>query len=259
MANGGTGTATAFTTGSVIFAGASGTYTQDNANFFWDNTNDRLGVGNAAPSTRLHAQGASDYSGTSSYSPVVTINSFDGYQGSLITGTLGSRFTSYNVRQGLKISSEASLTFHALNYDFDWQMGTVTAANEANDTNLKMRLTNVGNLKIGGVAARGTTEGTNQLVLFNGTAPGGTLTNGGSIFCAGGEIKVADAAGNITQISPHDKLGNWIHDETNYMGRRLRVDLERMLAALDDMLFEKLGERFVESYLIDKNIIRFYG
>jgi hypothetical protein len=53
VANGGTGTATAFTAGSVIFAGASGVYSQDNANFFWDDTNNRLGVG----TTTVNADG----------------------------------------------------------------------------------------------------------------------------------------------------------------------------------------------------------
>jgi len=46
---GGTGTTTAFTIGSIVFAGASGVYTQNNANFFWDNTNTRLGIKTAAP------------------------------------------------------------------------------------------------------------------------------------------------------------------------------------------------------------------
>jgi hypothetical protein len=54
VANGGTGTATAFTAGSVVFAGASGVYTQDNANLFWDNTNDRLGIGTSSPTSKLH-------------------------------------------------------------------------------------------------------------------------------------------------------------------------------------------------------------
>jgi hypothetical protein len=45
VANGGTGTGTAFTAGSVVFAGASGVYNQNNANLFWDNTNVRLGIG----------------------------------------------------------------------------------------------------------------------------------------------------------------------------------------------------------------------
>jgi hypothetical protein len=56
---GGTGTTTAFTAGSVVFAGASGVYTQDNANLFWDNTNDRLGIGTSSPSSngRLSVNG----------------------------------------------------------------------------------------------------------------------------------------------------------------------------------------------------------
>jgi hypothetical protein len=45
VANGGSGISTAFTKGSVIFAGVSGVYTQNNASFFWDNTNGRLGIG----------------------------------------------------------------------------------------------------------------------------------------------------------------------------------------------------------------------
>lgn len=49
VTNGGTGTATQFTLGSVVFAGASGVYTQDNATFFWDNTNKRLGLGTTSP------------------------------------------------------------------------------------------------------------------------------------------------------------------------------------------------------------------
>jgi hypothetical protein len=48
VANGGTG-ATTFTEGSVVFAGASGTYTQDNAGLFFNSTNNRLGIGTASP------------------------------------------------------------------------------------------------------------------------------------------------------------------------------------------------------------------
>ena len=56
VANGGTNAST-FTAGSVVFAGASGTYTQNNASFFWDNTNARLGLGTSAPSKKLHVVG----------------------------------------------------------------------------------------------------------------------------------------------------------------------------------------------------------
>jgi hypothetical protein len=42
-----------FTPGSVIFAGSSGTLTQDNSEFFWDDTNHRLGIGTATPAAPL--------------------------------------------------------------------------------------------------------------------------------------------------------------------------------------------------------------
>jgi hypothetical protein len=64
VANGGTGTATAFTAGSVVFAGASGVYSQDNANLFWDNTNDRLGIGTTSPASKLDVSGAIRATGT---------------------------------------------------------------------------------------------------------------------------------------------------------------------------------------------------
>lgn len=57
VTSGGTGTGTAFTAGSVVFAGASGVYTQNNANFFWDNTNSRLGVKTATPSYNVDVIG----------------------------------------------------------------------------------------------------------------------------------------------------------------------------------------------------------
>jgi hypothetical protein len=53
VANGGTGTATAFTAGSVVFAGASGVYAQDNASLFFDDTNNRLGIGTVSPDASL--------------------------------------------------------------------------------------------------------------------------------------------------------------------------------------------------------------
>ena len=42
------------TAGSILFAGAASDLQQDNANLFWDNTNNRLGIGTAAPATVGH-------------------------------------------------------------------------------------------------------------------------------------------------------------------------------------------------------------
>ena len=48
------GTLTGVTQGSVVFGGAGETFAQDNANFFWDDGNDRLGIGTATPTATLH-------------------------------------------------------------------------------------------------------------------------------------------------------------------------------------------------------------
>ena len=65
VANGGTNTSTAFAAGSVVFAGASGTYTQDNGGLFYDNTNDRLGIGTTSPGVKLDVVGTTRMQNTS--------------------------------------------------------------------------------------------------------------------------------------------------------------------------------------------------
>lgn len=52
LGNGGTG-GTTFTAGSVLFSNGT-RIQQDNTNFFWDDTNNYLGIGVAAPQGRLH-------------------------------------------------------------------------------------------------------------------------------------------------------------------------------------------------------------
>jgi hypothetical protein len=101
VANGGTGTNTAFTAGSVVFAGASGVYSQDNANLFWDNANDRLGIGTATPLVRLNVEGG-DFllrggiidigptAGANGAGRISTVRGGDGVSGNLIFGTLNS-------------------------------------------------------------------------------------------------------------------------------------------------------------------------
>lgn len=50
----GTTTLTGMTTGSLLFSGASSALSQDNANLFWDDTNNRLGIGTASPAHPLN-------------------------------------------------------------------------------------------------------------------------------------------------------------------------------------------------------------
>jgi hypothetical protein len=50
------------------------------------------------------------------------------------------------------------------------------------------------------IAARGTTEPTNAINLYDGTAPAGTLTNGVTLYSGSGKLKSADAAGTIGHV-----------------------------------------------------------
>ena len=163
VANGGTGTATAFTTGSVVFAGASGTYSQNNANLFWDNTNIDLGIG---------TNSLASISGASIQISNATQQT--------IRLTDGSNNTDLQC-----ISGSAYLWNRADNF---LSFGT-------NNTE-RARIDSSGNLLVGGTAARGTTVGSAHFDIFNGTAPAGTLTNGISLYSSSGDFNFMDASGN---------------------------------------------------------------
>lgn len=52
------GTITSGTTGSILFVNPTATIAQDNANFFWDETNKRLGIGTSTPVSNLDILGS---------------------------------------------------------------------------------------------------------------------------------------------------------------------------------------------------------
>lgn len=84
-------TNTSLTTGSVAFVGAAGLMTQDNANFFWDDTNNRLGLGTITPSSKLDIHGAGAmalFNGTGAN------NGYIGFQNAGATKwTIGNQYT----------------------------------------------------------------------------------------------------------------------------------------------------------------------
>lgn len=141
VAKGGTGTTTQFTPGSVVYAGSSGVYSQDNANLFWDDTNNRLGILTAAPTVPFSIKekflinpDATDATG-SVYCDINTTNAFtatgfgatmgpawmrfrsNGTTRAWIDWSAGSAFRLYAPGR-LDIESAGSIYMTANNYQF---------------------------------------------------------------------------------------------------------------------------------------------
>jgi hypothetical protein len=69
-------TDTALTSGSVTFAGSGGLISQDNANLFWDDTNNRLGINTNTPGNSLDVH-------TSGTTPILALNNTAGNQSAI--------------------------------------------------------------------------------------------------------------------------------------------------------------------------------
>jgi hypothetical protein len=112
-------------------------------------------------------------------------------------------------------------------------------------------ITGAGNIQIGDVSVRGTTVGTNTLAIFNGTAPVGTLSNGASFYSASGQMRVIQADGTATDVSPHNPVtGEWWHNsEQTVTGKHTRIHMERLVRFLDN----HFGTDFLEEWMEETN------
>jgi len=93
-------TDTALTLGSVLFAGAAGLVTQDNAAFFWDDTNNRLGLNTTTPGNTLDVH----FAGTAS---TIGINNTAGNAATIVFANTGAN--------KWRIGNSSSNTFDLIN------------------------------------------------------------------------------------------------------------------------------------------------
>jgi hypothetical protein len=174
------------------------------------------------------------------------------FRGNRATPTAGDRaISSYFLNNASGAQKEAAR--------FSWYLDTITAGSEEGHIELGTMVAgafavigqlNKTGIRVGGsLAARSTTEPTNALTIVNGTAPVGTLTNAVQLYSTVGELRVMDAAGNATLLSPHDTETNeWIyHSVDTTTGKRLVVNMERLVKAVDSLL----GGGYVHTDAVD--------
>jgi hypothetical protein len=199
-----------------------------------------LAVGNTAPGATLDVLGDASniYVGNTYLMDTTAVAAGNGARIALGGKYTGSTTQAYGTVAGLKLNATDNNASGYLAFSTRANGGTMDE---------RVRMTEVGNVKIAGTALRGTTEGTNHLDIFNGTAPVGTLTNGISIYSSAGEGYMMDAAGNATLQTPHNsKTNEWIfRSKYTPTGKVLKIDMERLMRKLNDMF----GGGFIHEYI----------
>jgi len=109
LANGGTGSSTVYTQGSIIFAGPSGILSQDNGNLYWDDINNRLGISSGPPSFQFQVTG-----GSTSNRPYTNSRGTAQSACQLITNNTAS-FAGSNTNSNVVIDATVALTTNSAN------------------------------------------------------------------------------------------------------------------------------------------------
>jgi len=176
-------TLSGLTEGSVVFSGASGVISEDNSNFFWDNTEKRLGIGTATPEL-----------------------SVDGDDGLIIRGTFGAGDTLTTAGAGTRaFFYPRKAAFRAGQVDgTQWDEGNIGINTIALGKNSKASVD--GGIAIGtdsissftnniSIGLRAASSGTRAIAI-------GADSNGGGDSClAIGRFAKADALGAMTFTS----------------------------------------------------------
>ena len=80
------------------------------------------------------------------------------------------------------------------------------------------------------------------------TKPTVPLIGAAALYASGGELFAYDAAGNATQISPHDKeTGEWIfYSKNTKTGRVVRINMEKLVKKFEELTGESFMEEWIE-------------
>lgn len=166
-------TITSGTAGSVLFLGASNVLAQDNAKFFFDNTNDYLGVGTATPDRTIHSETADAVTNAVTYGFRITHT------------TSGTATTNFGVGTEYELENASGTNRVAATIETYF----TDATNASEDANFIIKLIKNGSLSTGFMFSHDMNR------LYSGT--GGT---GITIPAAGGTSAIVSANGELDLI-----------------------------------------------------------
>lgn len=168
VSRGGTGTGS-FTVGSLLFYNGS-TITEDNSNLFWDDTNNRLGIGTSSPTTTLDVSGNAKVSSLTS-SGDATINSLNVGLGG------GSVFSNTSIGAYTLVNSNSSSEENtAVGYRALSNVGSSAYQTAVGFYSL-INSTGDGNTAIGQRALSENTTGVDNLAVGRSALAGGNIGN----------------------------------------------------------------------------------
>jgi len=265
VSSGGTGTPTPMTPGSIIFAGPGGVYSQDNAQLFWDDTNNRLGLGTTAPTEQAHAvrQGnsfylADSYAGLSAFlgrraNGTIAAPS-QVLAGDNIMAIGGAGYTSaaaFSTNAALLLYTAAeNFTGAATGANLAFQVGQLGSTSIVDALSVTARQ----NAIIAGQSTVQPTTGTGGLIFVDGTALSGMASNTAGLYAndvAGTvEMFAIDEAGVSNQISPHNFTlftprpaapFPWsFYSRNDYLNLEIGVDIERLATLVEGLTGQPL-------------------
>lgn len=193
FSRGGTG-ASAFTSGSVLFSNGT-SFAQNNSDFFWDNVNNRLGIGTSSPALTLDVVGDASISGNlnlGTEGSIVIISTPDA-----TTNNVSGAELSFELGAGLGTGAGGTFSIEAGLGGVDGEGGGITfdggtgGLTSGNGGLVAISAGNAVGSGNGGVASLasgkgGITSGDGgRLELFGGSAQGGNGNGGDVLLLAG--------------------------------------------------------------------------
>jgi hypothetical protein len=198
--------------GSVLFAGSGGLVNQNNSNFFWDNTNNRLGINQSTPLYSLDVTGTGRFTSNVGIGSVLSTwgSPFNnavlqlGTGGGFIVGRndafnqlqIGSNAT-YDGTNWLYKSTDFASKYYQAQGTHIFQYAPSGTAGATITWNTAMTITTGGNVLIGT-----TTDGGQKFQVSGTSYFSGNLTSGGNLIATNALQTTITAGGNYQLYVP---------------------------------------------------------